>query len=128
MARIPEEYLDLFDRRSFAHVATLEPNGAPHVTPVWIDYDHDTNRILVNTERHRRKARNVERDPRVGVSLLDPDNPYRRLCVIGTVTSVTTDGARAHIDALSQRYFGTPFTSEIVSERVILEIRPDEVF
>lgn len=128
MARIPEEYLDLFDRRTIAHVATVEPSGAPHVTPVWIDYDRDANRILVNTERHRRKTRNVERDPHVGISMHDPGDPYRRLSVIGTVTDVTTEDARAHIDALSERYFGHPFTSEIVSERVLLEIRPDEVF
>lgn len=128
MERLPEEYHDLFDRLTIAHVATIEPNGAPHVTPVWIDYDRVDDRILVNTERHRRKTRNVERDPHVGISMHDPEDAYRRLSLIGTVTDVTTDGARAHIDALSERYFGHPFTSEIVSERVILKVRPDEVF
>lgn len=128
MERIPDDYLGLFDRRTFAHVATVEEDGTPHVTPVWIDFDRERHRILINTERHRRKAKNVSRNPRVGISMLDPDNPYRRLSVIGTVTEVTTTGAREHIDELSQRYFDKPFPSEITSERVILVIRPDEVF
>lgn len=128
MAEIPPDDRDLFDRPTFAHVATLTPQGAPHVTPVWIDYDGDRNRVLVNTERHRRKTKNVERNPAVGISMLDPDDPYRRLCFIGTVTNMTTDGAREHIERLSQRYTGGPYPSEIHSERIILEIRPDEIF
>lgn len=128
MATIPEEYLDLFDRKTFAQFATLTGDGFPHVTPVWIDFDCDAERIVVNTERHRRKVMNVEADPRVGVALLDPDDPYRRLSIIGRVDEITTEGAREHIEALAQRYVEGPYPSEIVTERVLLLVEPLEVF
>lgn len=128
MAAIPEAYHDLFERETVAHLATLTPAGAPHVTPVWIDYDRDADHLLVNTERGRRKERNVRRNPSVGLSMVDPDDPYRPLSVIGTVTEMTTDGARAHIEALSERYLDRPYPSRIETERVVLRIRPDEVF
>lgn len=128
MVAFPPEYLDLFDRRTFAHFATMTPNGAPHVTPVWVDYESDADRILINTERGRRKERNVRQNPTVGISMLDPDDPYRSISIIGTVTELTTDGAREHIEELAQRYVDGPYPSEIETERVVLRIRPDEVF
>ncbi len=128
MAAIPEQYHDLFERKSFAHVATLFPDGAPHVTPVWIDHDPDAGHVLVNTERGRRKDRNVERDPRVGISVLDPEDPYRRLSLTGEVVEATTEGAREHIEELSQRYTGGPYPGEIETERVLWRIRPERVF
>lgn len=128
MSSIPSEYHDLFEKETFAHVVTLSSDGAPHSTPVWVDYDADDERILVNTERHRRKAKNVENDPRVAVSMTDPENPYRFLSVTGEVEDVTTDGARDHIDELARRYLDEDsYPTEIESERVILRIRPDEV-
>lgn len=127
MTAIPASFHDLFEKETFAHVVTLTPEGRPHATPVWIDYDRETDRLLVNTERHRRKTKNVERDPTVAVSMTDPEDPYRYLSVTGTVETITTDGAREHIDRLSQRYFDTPYPSEIKSERVLLLIRPDQV-
>jgi PPOX class probable F420-dependent enzyme len=128
MADIPDEYHDLFEKRTFAHVVTLTPDGTPHPTPVWIDYDADGDRLLVNTERHRRKARNVSENPRVAVSMTDPDDPYRFLSVTGEVDEVTTEGARQHIDELAQRYVGEDeYPNPIESERVILRIRPGEV-
>jgi len=128
MASIPEDDRDLFEKKTFAHVATMLPDGMPHVTPVWIDYDADENRLLVNTERHRRKAKNVENDPRIGVSMVDPDDPYRALSVVGEVDEITTEAAREHIDELAHRYTGEDYAAEIQSERVLLKIRPDRVF
>lgn len=128
MATIPAEYHDLFERETIAHVATLMPDGAPHVTPVWIDHDPEAGHLLVNTERGRRKALNVERDPSVGVSMTDPEDPYRRLSVMGVVAEATTEGAREHIEALSQRYTGGPYPGEIRTERVLWRIRPERVF
>ncbi|SNZ06379.1 PPOX class probable F420-dependent enzyme [Natronoarchaeum philippinense] len=128
MATIPEEDRDLFEKKTFAHVSTTLPDGAPHVTPVWIDYDAEENRLLVNTERHRRKTKNVEHDPTVGVSMTDPDDPYRAVSIVGEVEEITTDGAREHIDELSQRYTGEDYQTPIQSERVLLKIRPDRVF
>lgn len=128
MAPIPEEFHDLFETETFAHVATLTDDGLPHVTPVWIDYDADDNRLLVNTERGRQKERNVQNNPAVGVSMTDPDDPYRFLSVIGEVEEITTEGARAHIDELARRYTDADeYQMEIETERVILRIRPDRV-
>ena len=128
MPAIPESYHDLFEKRTFAHVTTMTPDGDPHTTPVWIDYDSDDDRLLVNTERGRRKERNVARDPTVSASMTDPDNPYRFLSVTGEVTEVTTAGAREHIDELAERYMGeAEYPNPIETERVILRIRPDEV-
>lgn len=128
MAAIPAEFQDLFEKETIAHVATLFPEGAPHITPVWIDYDLADDRLLVNTERHRRKVLNVTENPSVAVSMADPDDSYRYLSVTGEVETMTTEGAREHIDALSRRYFGEDYPVEIESERVILRIRPERVF
>lgn len=130
MASIPEEYHDLFERPTIAHVSTTLPNGYPHVTPVWIDYNVEENLLLVNTERERRKELNVRDDPKVGVSMTDPDDPYRRVSIFGDVVDHTTEGAREHIDELSQRYTGQEYTeaNEIETERVLLKIRPNQVF
>lgn len=128
MADIPSEFHDLFEKKTFAHVTTMMPDGKPHVTPVWIDYDRDANRLLVNTERGRRKERNVASDPTIAASMIDPENPYRFLSVTGEVTEITTDGAREHIDELTRRYMGEDdYPNPIQTERVILRIRPDEL-
>ncbi|RQG92356.1 PPOX class F420-dependent oxidoreductase [Natrarchaeobius chitinivorans] len=128
MASIPDDFQDLFEKETFAHVSTLLPDGSPHVTPVWIDYDADKNRPLVNTERDRRKEKNARNDPRVAVSMTDPDNPYRMLSVTGDVDEITTANAREHIDELAQRYTGEDeYPNPIETERVIISIEPDRV-
>lgn len=127
MATIPDAFRDLFDKPTFAYFAVLTEDGFPHVTPVWIGYDRSENRLLVNTERGRRKEQNVRDDPRVGVAMTDPDNPYRALTVIGSVDQITEDGAREHIDLLAQRYTGEDYGYEIQTARVLVKIRPEEV-
>lgn len=126
MSSIPTEFQDLFEKQTFAHVATLTPEGIPHVTPVWVDYDAD--RVLVNTERGRRKERNVQQNPKVGASMTDPDDRYRALSVLGEVDEVTEEGAREHIDELARRYTDyDEYQPTIQTSRVLLKIRPDEV-
>ncbi|MBZ6495388.1 PPOX class F420-dependent oxidoreductase [Natrinema longum] len=128
MVSIPGKFHELFEKKTFAHVATLTEEGLPHVTPVWVDYDADENRLLVNTERGRQKERNAQHNPGVGVSMTDPDDPYRHLSVIGEVDEITTEGARAHIDELALRYMDTEeYPNPIETERVLLRIRPDRV-
>jgi len=129
MATVPAEFHDLFEKPTIAHVTTMLPDGRPHTTPVWIDYDPGDDRLLVNTERHRHKARNVASDPTVAVSMTDPENPYRFLSVTGVVENTTTEGAREHIDELARRYVDeAEYPNPIKSERVVLRIRPEEVF
>ncbi|MDS0220849.1 PPOX class F420-dependent oxidoreductase [Haloarcula sp. S1AR25-5A] len=128
MPAIPSEFHDLFETATIAHVTTMTPDGKPHATPVWIDYDSDDEMLLINTERGRQKTRNVEADPTVAVSMTDPENPYRFLSVTGEVEEITTEGAREHIDVLAQRYMGEDeYPNPIETERVILRIRADEV-
>ncbi|WP_255170175.1 PPOX class F420-dependent oxidoreductase [Natrononativus amylolyticus] len=129
MESIPAEYDDLFDRKTFAQFATIMPDGTPQVTPVWIDRD-EAGYVLVNTARSRQKERNVAREPKVGLSIPDPEDPYRYLSIRGVVEEITTEGAVEQIDRLTQRYFGEeeyPHHGEEVGERVILRIRPDRV-
>lgn len=121
---IPSDLLELFEKRTFAHLATIMPNGSPQVTPVWCDWDGECVRI--NSATGRQKDLNMRRNPEVAMSLLDPDNPYRYLEVRGTVIEITTDGADDHIDALAKKYMDAdrfPYHSD-KEERVIYRIRP----
>ena len=127
---IPESHHDLFERRTFAHFSTVMPDGTPQVTPVWVDYDADRDRLLVNTARGRQKERNVAANPKVGASMLDPEDPYRWLSVRGEVTAVIEEGAVEHIDELARRYMDIeeyPNHDAEDAPRVIIEVRPDRV-
>ncbi|GAB3018926.1 PPOX class F420-dependent oxidoreductase [Natronobiforma cellulositropha] len=129
MEAIPAAFHDLFESDALAHFATVMPDGTPQVTPVWVGVDEEGH-LLVNTARGRQKERNVERESSVGVSMVDPENPYRYLSVRGTVVEVTTEGAVEHIDSLAKRYMGVetyPYHDDDEGERVILRIRPDRV-
>ena len=130
MTTIPESYHDLFERQTFAHISTVMPDGTPQVTPVWVDYDAERDRVLVNTARGRQKERNLAANPKVGVSMLDPDDAYRWCSVRGEVTAMTEDGAVEHIDELARRYLDVeeyPNKDAEDAPRVIIEIRPDDV-
>ena len=101
MATIPNEYLDLLQqKKAFAELATLMPDGSPQVTPVWFDYTGGV--IRVNSAKGRTKTRNMKDGAPVALSIMDPDNPYRYLQVRGKVTRVTEEGASAHIDSLGE--------------------------
>ena len=101
---IPEKYRDLFNKRAFGSLATNMPDGHPQVTPVWVDLDGD--QIIVNSARGRQKDRNLRRDPRVALAIIDPDNPYRYLEIRGKVSEITEQGADAHIDKMAKKYLG----------------------
>lgn len=129
-AAIPPDFRDIFRAESFAHVATLDADGHPHATPVWVDYDDEQGHVLVNTVRGRHKERNVAADPRVALSVLDPQNPYRHVAIRGEVVDVVEDGADAHIDRLTQQYMGFeeyPNRETENGPRVIVRIRPETV-
>lgn len=126
MPTLPAASLELFEKPSFGHLAVVLEDGRPHVTPVWIGYDTDRDRLLVNSKRGRRKVAAVEADPRVSVSVVDADDPYCRLTVLGTVTEVTEEGAAEDIDALARRYTGSSYSRHGDRSRVSIWIRPDE--
>jgi PPOX class probable F420-dependent enzyme len=101
---IPDSHLDLFEKQAFANLATLMPDGSPQVTPVWVDYDG--RYVLINSAAGRQKDKNMERDARVALSILDPDNPYRYLEIRGRVAERTRNGADEHIDKMARKYLG----------------------
>jgi PPOX class probable F420-dependent enzyme len=125
---IPEKFLPvLTQKKAFAHLATVMPDGSPQVTPVWFDYTG--NKIRVNTARGRVKDRNMTKNAKVAISIIDPDNPYAHIAIRGKIVQITEDGADAHIDALTQTYMGQPkYPFRRPGEvRVIYEIEPVSV-
>ncbi|HKW16201.1 MAG TPA: PPOX class F420-dependent oxidoreductase [Terriglobales bacterium] len=122
---IPDKYRDLFSKRAFASLGTLMSDGSPQVTPVWVDLDGDL--VVVNTARGRQKDKNMRRDPRVALAIIDPENPYRYLEIRGRVAEITEEGADAHIDKMAKKYLGAdkyPYrqSGEV---RVMFKIRPE---
>lgn len=122
---IPEKYTDLFQKKAFANLATLMPDGTPQVTPVWVDYDGE--RVLVNSARGRRKDKNMEASRAVALSIQDPDNPYRYLEVRGRVEEITEEGADQHIDKMAKKYLGLDkYPNRQPGEvRVLYKIKPE---
>ena len=128
MATIPESHADLLTtKKAFAQLATLNADGSPQVTPVWVDFDG--SHILINTAKGRVKAKNLAREPRVAISLSDPDNPYRYLGIQGRVVDMTETGGDAHIDKMAKKYLGQDtYPYRTAGEvRIIVRIAPDKV-
>lgn len=124
---IPEEYVDLLEKPAFGSLGTLMPDGSPQVTPVWVDYDG--KHVRFNSALGRVKDKNIRRDPRVSVTLVDPANPYRYLEIRGRVVEITQNGADDHINKLSQKYLGKPIYPfrQPGEVRVTYKIQPDKV-
>ncbi|HZA60590.1 MAG TPA: PPOX class F420-dependent oxidoreductase [Actinomycetota bacterium] len=125
-ATLTEAQRGFFRRTNFGHLATLMPDGSPHVSPVWVDVDGD--HILVNTAAGRLKERNVRRDPRVAISVRDQDLVDEEVTVRGRVVDIVEEGAAKHIDALAQKYRGRDYDGWAPGmRRLILRIEPDHV-
>ena len=122
---IPEQYQDLLNKKAFAQLATIMPDGTPQVSPVWFEFDGKN--IVINSAKGRVKDRNMRRDPRVGLDIQDPDNPYRHVSIRGRVVQITEDGADAHIDKLTKKYINQdryPYRGQ-GEVRVIYKIEPE---
>jgi PPOX class probable F420-dependent enzyme len=128
MATIPDSFSDLLQqKKAFAHLATIMPDGTPQVTPVWFDYQDGT--IRVNTAKGRVKARNMKEGAPVALAIMDPDNPYRHIQVRGRVRRMTEQGADSHINALAKKYLGQdkyPY-AQPGEVRLTVEIEPTSV-
>lgn len=121
---VPKEYHDLFDRKAFAVMTTLLPDGQLHGTVVWVDFDG--THLLVNSAEGRRKVKNVRQDPQTALVVIDPESAYRYLWVTGSVVEITDEGADEHIEKLAKRYLDVdeyPYHSDV--SRLILKIRPE---
>src|SRR5213078_1483972 len=125
MSVIPDNFHDLLQqKKAFAHLATIMPDGSPQVTPVWFDYEGGV--IRVNTAKGRVKARNLKEGAPVALSIIDPDNAYRYIQVRGRVRRDLEAGADQHIDSLAKKYLGKdkyPF-AQLGEVRVMYEIEP----
>jgi PPOX class probable F420-dependent enzyme len=124
---IPEQARSLFTNKNFAFLSTLMKDGSPQVSPVWVDIDGDE--ILINTAEGRVKQKNVSRDPRVAISLVDSANPYTMISVRGRVIEQIVEGASSHIDLMAKKYLGMEkYPFEIPGEkRILLRIKPEKV-
>ncbi|MGA2783895.1 MAG: PPOX class F420-dependent oxidoreductase [Candidatus Bathyarchaeia archaeon] len=125
--KLPQNAVKLIEAKNFAHLATLLRDGSPHVAPVWVDHDGDI--ILINTAVGRVKHKNIMKDPRVGISITDQNNPYERVEIRGRVISETREGADEHIDKLANKYTGAKKyqKSSPDEKRIILKIEPLQI-
>ena len=124
MVELPDNVRALFGGANFAHVATVLPNGGPHSVPVWIALEGD--RLAFFTQPGSRKARNLEADPRVGISIVDHDEPYKMAQIRGRVVeTVGGDEALAIMDRMAIRYTGSPFPYR---QGIALLVEPEKVF
>ena len=128
MAETLDNWRDLLEsKKTFAHIATLMPDGTPQSTPVWIDYKD--GKVLMNSAKGRVKVRNLKAGSPVAISITDPDNPYRYVQIRGKVSHVTEEGASQHIDKMAKKYLGQdkyPFAKP-GEVRVLFEIEPSKV-
>ena len=117
--------VELAQGANYGAITTTLPNGNLQTQYIWVGTDGE--RVVVNTEVHRQKYKNIERDPRVTLTIRDEQNPYRYAEVRGEVVeTVGGQEARNHIDQLSQKYHGQDYNPEdIASERVMLWIVPN---
>jgi PPOX class probable F420-dependent enzyme len=121
---LQDKTIRLLSEPNYATLSTLMPDGTPQTHIVWVGTDG--HHVLVNTEKHRQKARNVARDPRATVLVWDRDDLWSRAEIRGRVVETVTGGeARDHIDEMSRKYLGHDYRNPIQSERVILKIAPE---
>jgi PPOX class probable F420-dependent enzyme len=119
---LTDEVRRLVARANYAHIATLMPDGAPHSVPVWIDLEGDN--LVILTGPGSRKARNLERDPRVAISINDIDQPYASALIRGRLLErVEGDRAWEIIDRIARKYIGQPYP--LRTDRIVLVIKPD---
>jgi len=123
--KLTAEQLQLLREPHLAYVATANRDGSPQVTPVWVDTDGEA--IVFNTARGRLKWRNLERDPRVSITVVDPANPETRVIIAKGRAVLIQEGALEHMDGLSRKYDGKPWTPVPGQVRVIVKVVPDRI-
>ena len=124
---LPQGLLDLLNRPSACFLATSMPDGSPQLTQTWVDTDGE--HVLINTVRGHQKVKNIDLDPRVAVSISDPDHPSRYFEIRGRVLTITAEGAAEHIEKLAQRYLGRPYPwyGGKDQQRLLMTISADKI-
>lgn len=125
-AVVPESHADLLEAKAFAHLASIGPDGEPQSHPVW--YDVRDGQFWISTTKQRQKYRNLVRDPRVAMTILDPDEPYRYLEVRGRVVVIDDDPEKRFIDELARKYRGLDEYPDKRpdQDRVTIRIEPEK--
>jgi PPOX class probable F420-dependent enzyme len=121
--KLSDDARRLLDGANYAHLSTLQADGSPKVEPVWVGRDGDF--VLVTSDANSLKGRNIERDPRVALSIVEFDQPYEQLLIRGSVVDTRADDDLAFLDSLSQRYTSAPFPRRKWRQRAIWVIEPD---
>ena len=122
---VPSSHADLLDSTALAHVATIGPDGEPQNNPVW--FGTDNGNILFSQTKTRQKYKNVQREPRIALSIVDPANPYRYLEIRGVVERIDEDPNRDFINSMAKKYLDQdvyPWHQE-GDERVVVVVRPE---
>jgi len=116
----------LFQGRNLAFISTLSKDGSPHITPMWADMEGDV--ILINTFENSAKSKNIKKDPRIAISVVESNNPYNMVSIRGRVIDQTTEGADEHLKKLAKRYLGIGkyYYREPNRKRVLLKIKPEK--
>ena len=128
MSPIPEDYLDILRSTALAHVATIGPKGAPQVSPIWFSWDG--THMLFALNKIRQKYCNIQREPRIAISIVDPTNPYRSLEIRGTAIRIDQDLGYRYLNLMSQKYLGraaTPEEAGSEDDRVVIFVEPNQV-
>ena len=122
MSEVPASHVDLLERPLFAHLATVRPDGAPQSSVMWFAWDG--SRIRMTHTRTRQKFANLAREPRVAISVADPDDQYRFLELRGTVEKIEDDRGAEFYRSLQHRY-GMDYEVTDADVRVVITIRPE---
>jgi len=123
LAQLSDAAKRLLDAPNFGHLATLQPDGAPKVEPVWVGREGD--RVLVTTDRRSLKGQNMDRDARVALSVTDTANPYDQLLIRGRIVEVRDDADLKALDRLAEQYLGGPFPRRRWPSRAVYVIEPE---
>ena len=126
-ATIPTEFHDLLESNALANIATVGPKGEPQNNPVWFDWDG--THILFGQRKGRQKLQNLQREPRIAVSIVDPTNPYRYLEVRGKVVRIDEDPESKFMNKMTKKYINQdtyPY-GQPGDERVVIVVEPEKV-
>ena len=124
---LTESAKELLREPVLSHIATIDADGRPNISPVWVDVDGDD--VLFNTAEGRVKTKNLRSNPNVAVSVVDPQDPQRVVALRGKVAEMTHDGADEHIDFLAKKYLGHERFQDRREgqQRVKIRIRPERI-
>jgi PPOX class probable F420-dependent enzyme len=132
MSTIPHEYQELMAGGGYGTISTVDPDGSPHMTPIWIDFDRDDGRFLINTVPGRRKEMNLRRNPAVALSYMHPENPRRYISIQGEAVEFKSEGAIEHFNEIAENLLGeSNFYEHRYEEdvpRVIVAIEAESVY